>query len=211
MEIALKKNVEMDVQHDLRALIVTHGIEKVHATLQEMMRKDYEFLTRFFGAHVTPVTVPVTVPIAHEQQTLESVLTPTKVKNVKIVVKKSEVESIPIPEVIAPAPAPAPTENAMEQPEEKKFRSPIEMKEFQRQAVEKKHAELQAKGITPESILTKENLTKWILEEGNSYAWVAREKAGCPETTVSAIAKNYGIISKIKKRQGMAFAKSRSS
>ena len=207
MEIALKKNVEMDVQHDLRALIVTHGIEKVHATLQEMMRKDYEFLTRFFGAHLTPVTVP----IAHEQQTLESVLTPTKVKNVKIVVKKSEVESIPIPEVIAPAPAPAPTENAMEQPEEKKFRSPIEMKEFQRQAVEKKHAELQAKGITPESILTKENLTKWILEEGNSYAWVAREKAGCPETTVSAIAKNYGIISKIKKRQGMAFAKSRSS
>ena len=123
--------------------------------------------------------------------------------------KKSEVESIPIPEVIAPAPAP--TENAMEQPEEKKFRSPIEMKEFQRQAVEKKHAELQAKGITPESILTKENLTKWILEEGNSYAWVAREKAGCPETTVSAIAKNYGVISKIKKRQGMAFAKSRSS
>lgn len=209
MKIALKKNVEMDIHQDLRALIVTHGIEKVHATLQEMMRKDYEFLTRFFGTQVTPlVTVPVTVPVAHEQQTLESVLTPTKVKNVKIVVKKSEVEPIPTPEV-APVPAPAPTENTMEQ--EKKFRSPIEMKEFQRQAVEKKHAELQAKGITPESILTKENLTKWILEENNSYAWVAREKAGCPETTVSAIAKNYGIISKIKKRQGMAFAKNRSS
>ena len=209
MEIALKKNVEMDIHQDLRALIVTHGVEKVHATLQEMMRKDYEFLARFFGAHASatvPVTaVPVAVPVAHEQQTLESVLTPTKVKNVKIVVKKSEVEPIPTPEVIAPAPA----ENTMEQ--EKKFRSPIEMKEFQRQAVEKKHSELQAKGITPESILTKENLTKWILEEGNSYAWVAREKAGCPETTVSAIAKNYGIISKIKKRQGMAFAKTHSS
>ena len=188
------------LQQDLRTLVANYGIEKVHTSLHTMMRQDYEFLAHFFKEQTL-----VAVPAVHEQQTLESVLTPTKVKNVKIVVKKSEVEPI----ADAPAPAPAPTENTMEQ--EKKFRPPAEMKEFQRQAVEKKHAELQAKGITPESILTKENLTKWILEESNSYAWVAREKAGCPETTVSAIAKNYGIISKIKKRQGMAFAKTHSS
>lgn len=208
METALKNRVEMNtLQQDLRTLVANHGIEKVHTYLHTMMRQEYEFLAQFFKVQAQPVPV-VSTPF-QEQQTIESMLTPVKVKNVKIVVKKSETEPEAIPE---PVPvAPVPVENTMEQPEEKKFKSPIEMKEFQRQAVEKKHAELQAKGIAPESILTKENLTKWILEESNSYAWVAREKAGCPETTVSAIAKNYGIISKIKKRQGMAFAKNHSS
>ena len=166
-------------------------------------------MARFLGAQTSatvPVaTVTVAAPAVHEQQTLESVLTPTKVKNVKIVVKKSEVE--PIPEVIADAPAPI--ENTMEQ--EKKFRPPAEMKEFQRLAVEKKRVELQAQGVDPKTLLTKENLKKWVEDEGNTYAWVAREKVGVPESEVSSLAKSWGISSKISKKRGMLIAKLRSS
>jgi Ni,Fe-hydrogenase I large subunit len=188
------------LQQDLRTLVANYGIEKVHTSLHTMMRQDYEFLAHFFKEQTL-----VAAPAVHEQQTLESVLTPTKVKNVKIVVKKSEVE--PIPEIIADAPAP--TENTMEQ--ENKFRPPAEMKEFQRLAVEKKRVELQAQGVDPKTLLTKENLKKWVEDEGNTYAWVAREKVGVPESEVSSLAKSWGISSKISKKRGMLIAKLRSS
>ena len=196
------------LQQDLRTLVANHGIEKVHTSLHTMMRQEYEFLAQFFKVQAQPVTVVATTVVAtpvHEQQTIESIMTPVKVKNVKIVVKKSESETEAIPELVAPV------ENTMEQPEEKKFRPPAEMKEFQRLAVEKKRAELHAQGVDPKSLLTKENLKQWVEQEGNTYAWVAREKVGVPESEVSALAKSWGISSKISKRRGLMIAKHRPS
>jgi hypothetical protein len=79
-----------------------------------------------------------------------------------------------------------------------------EMKEYQRSAVEAKRKENEQAGLQPSHFLTKENLTKWIEEEGQTYAWVAREKAGCPETQVSATAQMMGIKSRISKKIGRA-------
>lgn len=181
---------------ELRALIATHGYEKVHEGLQECMRQDYEFLTRMFEpvavpapvAVAAPVQVQVQVPVAAQVQEQEP-LTAAKVKNMKVTVKKAVVEAAP------------------QQPlEPSKFREPAELKEFQRQAVEKKRLELESQGISSISILTKENLKKWIDEEGNTYAWVAREKAGCPEEEVSTIAKSFGILSRASKKRGMLIA-----
>ena len=196
---------------ELRALIATHGYEKVHAGLQECMRQDYEFLTRMF----VPVQVQVQPQVQPQPQVLApqtqvqpqpqvlapqtqpqvepEPLTAAKVKNMKVTVKKAIVE------------APTQAEPVQEQ-EPSKFRSPAEVKEFQRQAVEKKHLELEAQGISSSSILTKENLMKWIDEEGNTYAWVAREKAGCSEEEVSTIAKSFGILSRASKKRGMLIA-----
>ena len=87
---------------------------------------------------------------------------------------------------------------------EKTFRDPKEMKEYQRSAVEAKRKENEQAGLQPSHFLTKENLTKWIEEEGQTYAWVAREKAGCPETQVSATAQMMGIKSRISKKIGRA-------
>ena len=191
---------------ELRALIATHGYEKVHAGLQECMRQDYEFLTRMFvpvqlqvqpQTQVQPqpqVLAPQTQVQPQTQPQVEpEPLTAAKVKNMKVTVKKAIVE------------APTQAEPVQEQ-EPSKFRSPAEVKEYQRQAVEKKHLELEAQGISSSSILTKENLMKWIDEEGNTYAWVAREKAGCSEEEVSTIAKSFGILSRASKKRGMLIA-----
>ena len=206
------------LQQELRALVANHGFEKVHTTLHEMMRHEYAFLTRIFKIDAAPVTAPVTAAVEAPSapQDTEN-LTPAKVKNMKVTVKKSATEPAPEP-ALEPVPEPTPAQNVVETPqtvepstEESKFRNPLEMKEFQRLAVEKKHAELEAQGISGKELLTKENLKKWIEEEGNTYAWVAREKVGCPEADVSALAKSYGITSKISKKRGMTIAQWKAS
>jgi hypothetical protein len=65
-----------------------------------------------------------------------------------------------------------------------------------RRAVQKKRQELQAKGVNPEDLLTKENLEKW-LNAGLSYQRIAREQTGCHENDISAVAKLHGLKSKI--------------
>jgi hypothetical protein len=40
--------------------------------------------------------------------------------------------------------------------------------------------------LKPTDFLIKENLKQRIEDEGRTYAWVAREKAVCPETQVAA-------------------------
>jgi len=83
------------------------------------------------------------------------------------------------------------------------FRDPKEVKAFQKAAEEAKHKENVAAGIDVSKILTKENLKQWIEQEGHTYAWVAREKAGCPDTQVAATAQMMGVKSKISKRRGI--------
>jgi hypothetical protein len=63
-----------------------------------------------------------------------------------------------------------------------------------RAAVDKKRAEIEAQGIEPESLLTKENLEKWI-GAGMSYQRIARELTGCHEADVSRYAKRFGLKS----------------
>jgi hypothetical protein len=77
------------------------------------------------------------------------------------------------------------------------------MKEYQKKAEEDKRKENEAAAIQLHQILTKENLKQWVETEGRTYAWVAREKAGCPETQVAATAQMMGIKSKISKRRGI--------
>jgi hypothetical protein len=55
--------------------------------------------------------------------------------------------------------------------------------------------------------MTRENLKKWIEEDGKTYAWVAREIIGCAETLVSTMSKNYGIQSNISKRKGIIMSR----
>ena len=198
------------LQYDLRVIIASHGLENVYTALNEYMKHEYEFLTRLLNTPAVQQPQPIIQqPTEHQQQSIDAILTPTKVKNVKITVKKS------VPEPVLAELQPTPVENTMVQPaqspNENKFRNPTEMKEFQRIAVEKKHAELQAQGVSSASILTKENLKKWVEDEGNTYAWVAREKAGVSESEVSTLAKSYGIISKISKKRGMIIAQKKQS
>lgn len=64
--------------------------------------------------------------------------------------------------------------------------------------IEKKYAELKGKGINPESLLSKENLEKW-LNDGMSYMRISREKVGLGDKIVSEYAKKYNLKSTITK------------
>jgi hypothetical protein len=81
--------------------------------------------------------------------------------------------------------------NANDQPKkEYPIKTPEQIKKERldhRAAVEKKRAELEAQGIVPESLVTKENLEKW-LGSGLSYQRIAKELTGCQDAYISTIA-----------------------
>jgi hypothetical protein len=63
-------------------------------------------------------------------------------------------------------------------------------------AIKAKRKELRKKGICSESLLTKENMEKW-LGKGMSYNRIAREEVGLSEKVVSSKAKEYGLTSAV--------------
>jgi len=68
------------------------------------------------------------------------------------------------------------------------------MKEWQRSEEEKKRLENESKGLKKETLLTKENLKKWIEDENRTYSYISRTYVGCKDIEVSAAAKLYGIV-----------------
>lgn len=88
---------------------------------------------------------------------------------------------------------------------------PAIRKQQQQQAEKKKRAELDAQGISAESLLTEDNMRRWVETEGRTYSYIARNYVGCPDTVVSAVAKKFGLKSKISKRRIMTIAASKKS
>ncbi len=77
---------------------------------------------------------------------------------------------------------------------EEKIEEPIDgdYNKVQRQKEKEKRDELKRAGVDMKTVLTVENVKKW-LEEGHSYAWIAREKVGCKQELISKFAKLNGI------------------
>lgn len=179
---------------DIYALVAKYGFKNLHIRLEEIMRDEYAYFQTKFQA---PLVVPNTIVVKEVQEKKQR---KTKVK--KVVSAKPELEeqsedvqlsleNTELKDVIV---------TVSEKPNH--FRDPKEMKEFQKNAVEAKRKENEAAGLSPSDFLTKENLRQWIEEEGKTYAWVAREKAGCPETQVAAQAQMMGLKSRISKKLG---------
>jgi hypothetical protein len=85
--------------------------------------------------------------------------------------------------------------------EDSKFRNPKDVKKWQKEQEEAKHAELVKEGVDPKTLLTKENLQRWVEVEGKGYAQIARDHVGLSEEFISALAKSYGIQSAAAKRR----------
>lgn len=192
------------LDNDIFSLLGHYGMKRVHSRLLEIMKDEYIYLqTQFLSI---PATIPVVASTAAPTQPTLS--DPPLVKKLrKPRVKKIVKTEVDVSELVEP-------ENTFfpqEQPEIKEVlvvpssdkRDPREWKEYQKKAEEAKHKENMSLGIQLHTILTKENLKKWVEEEGQSYAWVAREKAGCPDTQVAATAQMMGIRSKVTKKRGM--------
>ncbi len=80
--------------------------------------------------------------------------------------------------------------------EVKPKRTSAEMKKWQREQEAARRTYMKENKISRASLMTEENVRRWIEEEGHSYAWVAREQLGCKEDDVSAFAKKHGIVRK---------------
>jgi hypothetical protein len=194
------------MDQDIFALVGKYGFKALHTRLNEIMRSEFEYLKSQFDAPPVQAIqiqqtqlVQQTQPVQQTQQFQAPVKTGKKAR--KPYTKKSKVAAVTEPiiseepeikDVIVIAPV-----------ERQGFRDPKEVKAFQKSAEEAKHKENMAAGIDVSKILTKENLKQWIEQEGHTYAWVAREKAGCPDTQVAATAQMMGVKSKISKRRGM--------
>lgn len=181
---------------DIYSLVAKYGYKNLHMRLEELMREEYAYFCLKFN-EATPVPEVKQVTQVREVQ---EVLLPKKERKMRVKkpVKTSELQS----EDVQLSLENVEMKDVIVTVSEKTFRDPKEMKEFQRVAVEAKRKENEAAGFQPSHFLTKENLKQWIEDEGQTYAWVAREKAGCPETQVSATAQMMGIKSRISKKMG---------
>jgi hypothetical protein len=190
----------------VRELVSWYSLQEVHAAVDELCKEEYAFLKKLFAPTAVPkkpvassAPAPVSdasdsVPVALEQQ--EPKLRP----DAKVRVVKKGLEPTP---ALAAAPAAAPASLTQH---ESGLTDPKDLKKWQKEQEEKKKRELDAQGINPASLLTKENLQRWIVEEKKTYAAVAREYVGLPESMVASSAKSFGIQSDTTKKRAMIAA-----
>lgn len=192
------------IRSDIRSLIAKYGFPAVHAELQAEMRETFNFLRQFYEPPKNNLVIPVAETIPdhaatphHKPITVTvDVLEPPHLElsseDGNCVESIEEERSQPLKEsTLKEVVIQARKEMAHETGE--KF-----SKAKHREEVTKKNKELKEKGIHPESLLTKENLSKW-LGEGMSYMRIAREQVGVHENEIAAIAKTFGLQSDIKK------------
>ena len=206
-----------DLRQELQGIIAIHGIGKVYAELYGKMKEEYEFLREFFSAEKAPrlVThkkkVVASIPVA-AQESDTSDMSASTLRDAKIRIVKKEV---------APTQAnplelfPSAAENEEEGEEESEaaaapvaaaakpptFKNPKEAKVWQKEQEVKKKQELSDSGIIPNTLLTKENLERWIIQDSRTYAYIAREFVGLPEAMVSETAKAFGIQTEASKKR----------
>lgn len=193
------------IRSDLRLLIAKYGLQAVHQELQAEMRETFDFLRQHFEPPKNNLVIPlnsiipnrIATPHLNPIATTVSQIEPPSLElesdddinvNTKVEVTKEEPSRDPsLKEVVIQA------KKEMVAEAGEKF-----TKAKHREAVAEKNKELVAKGIKPESLLTKENLSLW-LSQGLSYMRIAREHVGIPENEISALAKTFGLQSDIKK------------
>jgi hypothetical protein len=193
---------------DIYMLAGKYGFKALHTRLIEIMREEYIFLHGHFEKYVqqqSVVSQPAPVVSQEAPVVSQEAHAPKTVVRRKKNVKKA-IDPVPQNDIVllsTPDNTVEVKDVIVNLPENTKFRDPKEVREFQKAGEEAKRKENEAAGIQVFQILTKENLKKWIEDEGRTYAWVAREKAGCADTQVAATAQMMGITSKISKKRGM--------
>jgi hypothetical protein len=81
-----------------------------------------------------------------------------------------------------------------------------QIKREQAQKVSEKYEELVAKKVAPQSLLTEENLRRWISTEELTYTQIARDHVGLPAEQIAKVASGLGFQSPIAKRRAAIIA-----
>jgi hypothetical protein len=181
------------MDQDIYALVGKYGFKSLHNRLTEIMKSEYEYLKSQFP--VSPVNTAVVPTVPVEPQVEKG--------GKRKYTKKPQVQSAPVEQVVTVSETPEIKDVLVVAPVQNAYRDPREVKAFQKAGEEERHKLNEAAGLQLSQILTKENLKQWIEAEGHTYAWVAREKAGCPDTQVAATAQMMGIKSTFSKKRAM--------
>ena len=171
------------MEAELRELIGKHGLKAVHKALEKEMKDTFTYLSGLYGGEKVEkknIVVEEVVEPVVEEDVSEEVVDPS-VKQVVIESVKKE-----------------PVEKKVSIEKQKLYAEVKAVKDNQKEAVAKKRKELEDKGITAKSLLTKENLQKWI-GEGCTYSKIAREYTGCTDAEIAAAAKEFGLQSNMSK------------
>lgn len=195
------------MEAELRQLIGKYGVADVHRSLTALMRADFDYLQSLFSVPVAFEEPPAKPKKQYKKRKPAPSPAPEPDKKPQEIVLKED--TIPAP--VAPDPD---IREVLIRSEKRHAETPFkdskQWKAEQKAAELKKRAELDAQGIfSVESLLTKENLEKWILQEHRTYAYIAREYVGCPEALVSETARAYGIQSENYIRRKLIIAKAR--
>jgi hypothetical protein len=216
----------MDLKGHLRQAISWYGLEAVHTTFQEICKEDYDFLRKLYDVPHKVLKAPTPPAPVQESPVEEEIPRPEKLRDTKVrVVKKPASEdlanepftqttnttnttnttsTLPAPQVLTSSVVSTHTPHT-----ESGLTDPKDIKKWQKEQEDKKKRELDAQGINPASLLTKENLQKWIVEEKKTFAAVARDYVGLPDSMIASAAKSYGIQSETSKRRAIIAASKR--
>lgn len=182
------------MESELRELIGKYGLTAVHKAIDKEMMDTFAYLSGIYGSEKVEkdekvvkksvkkniIVEDIVEPLEDEEDDVEDVVDPS-VKQVVIDTVKKE-----------------PVEKKVSIEKQKLYAEVKAVKDNQKEAVAKKRKELEEKGITAKSLLTKENLQKWI-GEGCTYSKIARDYTGCTDAEIAAAAKEYGLQSNLSK------------
>jgi hypothetical protein len=184
----------------LKELVSWYSLQEVHAAVDELCKEEFAFLKKLYAPALTVKKAAVTPPQAQPQAALEQEQEQEQKlrPDAKVRVVKKGLDATPL---VAATPA-----SQQQTQHESGLTDPKDLKKWQKEQEEKKKRELDAQGINPASLLTKENLQRWIVEEKKTYAAVAREYVGLPDSMVASSAKSFGIQSHTTKKRAMIAA-----
>lgn len=212
--------IQTPLKYKIRELLLLHSAEEIYNTMRSIFHEDYLFYQLLFDPPSDPRTTPspppaptpappptpapTSTPASEEEvhEEVKAILRPST--KIRIVKKPQE----PAPQGQGPQePAPqgqGPTQANPEATSEREKKTQI--KKEQNEKVEKKFQELQSKGIDSYSLLTKDNLKKWVDTDKLTYTQIARDHVGLPADEIATIAKGFGIQSHIAKKRAVIIA-----
>ena len=172
------------MQEEISSLIAKYGIRDVHSFLLNHMECEYKYLKKIFEIErVEKVEQNKKIISTNPNNIIKKKYdNPVLIEKTNEIVEVESEESEELEET-----------EIKEVKNEGSWKDPKEMKAWQKEQEIKKLLENKSKGIKKTDLLTKENLTKWLLEEGRTFSYISREYIGCKDTEVSAAAKLWGI------------------
>jgi hypothetical protein len=190
----------------------------IHTALHSIFEEDYAFYQSIFSSQVAQIGVQTSVQTTQPAPQPEPAPQPQPASQPQ---QPPLTQTPELPKItpstkirIVKKPAPEP-EAAQEQAQppvqddtkvaERERKATIKKEQAEKEA--EKHAELVSKGVDPETLLTKDNLKKWVDTDGLTYTQIARDHVGLSSNQIAAVAKGFGIQSPIVKKRAMIVAR----